>query len=85
MDHASRLLFVYSPEGEPFLSALVWGPGLCPLSITTATAIEVVMIFITTFSFPIIRLVWMFACHLGNDLLLLIRLPLLVVDIELIL
>jgi hypothetical protein len=53
--------------------------------ITTATAIVIVMIFITTFYFPVIRLVWMFACHLGNDLLLLIRLPLLAVNIELIL
>jgi hypothetical protein len=61
-------------------------PGVAfNVAITTATAIEIVMILITTFSFSVIRLVWMFASHLGNDLLLLIRLPLLAVNIELIL
>jgi hypothetical protein len=54
------------------------------MAITTATAIEIVMILITTFSLSVIRLFWMFARHLGNDLLLLIRLSLLVVNIELI-
>jgi hypothetical protein len=54
------------------------------MAITTATAIDIVVILITTFYFSVIRLVWMFASHLGNALLLLIRLSLLAVNIELI-
>jgi hypothetical protein len=52
---------------------------------TTASAIGIVMIPITIFSFSIIGLVWMLSSHLGNDLLLLICLPLLAVHVKLIL
>jgi hypothetical protein len=55
------------------------------MAITAVTAIEIVMIFIIAFSFSVIRFAWMFAHHLGNDLFLLIRLPLLAVNIELVL
>jgi hypothetical protein len=76
-----QMLTIFSSPAATAAASSTSSASSVFMAITTETAIEIVMIPITTFYFSVISLVWMFASHLGNDLLLLILLPLLAVNI----
>jgi hypothetical protein len=77
------LTIVYSSTAVSSTSPASYAASIA-LTSTTAPAIGIVMISFTNFYFSIIGLGWNLSSHLCNDMLLLICLPLLAVNIQLI-